>query len=83
VSEIAKPWPVVLLFVVSVIVWFEWGHHSVKVFIPPTWTDPEVRLCDVAVRRFLTSNDIAEVTRNAEIIKWVNCDIAKRAGAYQ
>ena len=82
-NKVAKPWPVVLLFVVSVIVWFEWNHHWVEISLPAASPDPEVRLCDVAVRRFLTSNDIAEVTRNAEIINVVNCDIAKRAGAYQ
>jgi hypothetical protein len=82
-SEIAKPWPVVLLFVVSVIIWFEWNHHWVQISLPAPSVDPEVRLCDVAVRRFLTSDQIVEMTRNVEIINQLNCDIAKRARDYQ
>jgi hypothetical protein len=86
VSE--KPWPIVLLFVVSVIVWFEWRPRSAPSIHTPAAAaepaaDPEVRLCDVAVRRFLTTTTLVEVTRDADIIQRLNCEVAKRAGDYQ
>jgi hypothetical protein len=81
----AKPWPVILLFVVSTIVWFEWrpAKTLAPVTAPPPTLDPEVRLCDATVRRFLVSTTVVEVTRDIEIINRLNCDIAKRADSYQ
>jgi hypothetical protein len=85
--RVPSPWPVVLLFVVSTIVWFEWRPRPAPSIQTPaaaeSAADPEVRLCDVAVRRFLTATQVVEVTRDADIIQRLNCDVARRAGAYQ
>ena len=41
-------------------------------------SDPEVRLCDVAVDTLLHSKDLTEVTRAGIIVHEVNCGIGKR-----
>ena len=81
-----KPWHIFWIILIPAIIWWAIGLRPWPP-APPAQSslqwDIEVRMCDVVVPKFLTTDNMVELERSKFIIDRLNCDIAKRAGGYQ